>query len=354
MISLDFAPIELSRYELRLRARGVSDLPAFLGSTLRGAFGHALKEAVCVMEHRDCERCMVADRCIYPYLFETPAPPDVRQLRGQQRAPHPFILTPPVPDFETRRVWSVPAADATGQSTATMRTVAPSEQRRRLAAGDELEFGLLLMGRATEYLPYIVYAVSEMARRGLGANRSRFELSDVSLIDGTGAKKVIYSGESQRITVPKEAVSNLSDLVQSRLDQTDARDRLKLRFLTPTRIRVEGDLQTGLSFELLARNLLRRISMLAAVHGRAPLELDYRALIERAATVMTHSSELRWRDWERYSNRQKTKMKLGGFAGEIEYEGECMGEFLPLVIAGEILHVGAGTGFGLGRYEIAE
>ena len=54
----DFAPLALSRYELRLRAEEVCSLPAVLGSTLRGAFGHALKKTVCVMPHRDCERCI--------------------------------------------------------------------------------------------------------------------------------------------------------------------------------------------------------------------------------------------------------------------------------------------------------
>ena len=94
--------------------------------------------------------------------------------------------------------------------------------------------------------------------------------------------------------------------------------------------------------------------MLSAVHGRAAMELDYRALIERAATIETLSSQLSWWDWERYSNRQKTKMKLGGFAGEIEYSGEAIADFLPLIAAGEILHIGAGTGFGLGKYGVVE
>ena len=94
--------------------------------------------------------------------------------------------------------------------------------------------------------------------------------------------------------------------------------------------------------------------MLAAVHSRAPLDLNYRGLIEQSATMETHSSELNWWDWERYSNRQKTKMKLGGFAGEVVYEGKAIADFLSLVVAGEILHVGAGTSFGLGKYRIVE
>jgi hypothetical protein len=54
----NFAPLALSRYELRLCAEETCSLPAFLGSTLRGAFGHALKKTVCVMQHRVCERCI--------------------------------------------------------------------------------------------------------------------------------------------------------------------------------------------------------------------------------------------------------------------------------------------------------
>ncbi len=207
-------------------------------------------------------------------------------------------------------------------------------------------------------MPYVVYAVSEMARRGLGAERAPFELTEVAMIDEGGDRTPVYSGESQRIRVHKSATMKLSDLVRQRLNQLAATsepcaDKLRLKFLTPARIRVEGDLQVRMSFELLARNLLRRVSMLAAVHGSARLELDYRGLIERAGKVETRSSALRWFDWERYSNRQQTKMNLGGFMGEVEYFGKPIEEFLPLIAAGELLHVGAGTSFGMGRFQIA-
>lgn len=339
-----FSSLPLSSYRLGLRAREACDLPAFLGSTLRGAFGHALKEAVCVMDHRDCERCLLAERCVYPYLFETPAPSDLPLLRGQQQAPRPFVLTPPVDGESGGNLAPLQGPHASATHT--------SSRPRRLAAGDELNFDLLLIGRAVEYLPYVVYALSNLARRGLGAGRARFELSQVEAIDEHGAARVIYTGRSPRIAPHGFATRSLGDFVGARLERLSSLDALRLRFLTPTRIRVEGDLQTGLSFPLLVRNLLRRVSLLTAVHGQAPLDLDYRALIERAASVETRTAQLRWWDWERYSNRQQTKMKLGGFAGEVEYKGDGLSEFLPLVAAGEVLHVGAGTSFGLGRYRI--
>ena len=431
MFTENFSSLHISRFELRLRARESVSLPPFLGSTVRGAFGHSLKHAVCIMPHRNCERCTAADRCLYPYLFETPVPPGLTQLRGQERAPHPFILSPPAVgappakravspataqpgamggDWSARnRGSSAPAApvlreaqridtasrealaheglkSGAGVSITTFNTprenVPASESRYRQTApardgfrngwnggdasvdrrlnldpGDEVTFGLTLMGRAVEYLPYLIYAVTEMSRRGLGVDRARFELTEALVIGPDGGKQRIYSGDCDRVNTPADSATSLSALIQARVDRLRSdsalnSESLRLRFATPTRIRVDGDLQSGMSFGLLVRNLLRRISLLCAVHGQAPLDLDYRGLIERAALVETASSRLRWCDWERYSNRQQTKMKLGGFVGEIEYDGEISREFLSLMVAGEILHVGAGTSFGLGRYEI--
>jgi len=375
----NFASLDLARYELRLRAAQQVALPAFLGSTLRGAFGHALKQAVCIMPHRDCERCMVAERCLYPYLFETPVPHDaVRLLRNQTQAPRPFILAPPLLN-------GAPRANATASANAAATTVSPAraetnqprlhqladgrtvrlaqspkyagpESRTVLRAGESLRFGLLLMGRATESLPYVVFAVSEMARRGLGTARAPFALDEVAVLSEQGAAQTIYSGKAGRLQAPAGATRNLAGLVCARLAQLSVKAAasavIKVRFITPTRIRVDSDLQAETDFVLLVRNLMRRISMLAAVHGSAPLELDYRGLLERAARIETRAARLRWHDWERYSNRQQTKMKLGGFTGEVEYVGEGLREFLPLLAAGELLHVGTGTSFGLGKYEI--
>jgi hypothetical protein len=368
MSAEDFSVLNLSRYQFRLRARQAVVLPPFLGSTLRGAFGHALKEAVCAMAHRHCQRCMLAERCIYPYIFETPAH-DIESLRGQNRAPHPFILMPPI--FE--RVEKAAAANNRLPKHSDsaeflykgmrLRLVKPvpavcSDTGWRFSSGDELVFELILVGRAVEYMPYVVYAMSEMGKTGLGADRVRFDLIEVALVDEQGPAKAIYSG-GQLIAGHDHANTKLGDLIRRRLKQLEAanilcEENLRLEFKTPVRIRVERDLQVNLNFELLVRNLLRRVSLLAVAHGSAPLNMDYRSLINLASGVKTRSSELRWWDWERYSNRQKTKMSLGGFAGEIEYEGEAIQAFMPLIAAGEMLQLGSGTSFGLGRYQIGQ
>src|SRR2546430_1501800 len=124
----------------------------------------------------------------------------------------------------------------------------------------------MLLGRAIDHLPYLVYAVHEMTQRGLGADRSRFALAEVTAVDAAGERQTIYTGETQQFHPPHDASRSLSELIRARIAQLSPRDTLQLRFLTPTRIKVANELQPRAGFELLARNLLRRVSLLAAVH----------------------------------------------------------------------------------------
>jgi len=356
----DLTVLDVTRYRLQLRAQEATTLPPFLGSTLRGAFGHALKRSVCIMRPRDCAQCLVADQCIYPYLFETVAPPGLPRS-GYQQAPHPFILSPPIfypADVRSTRKAADPVEPLNrsplpgiGAQRNFPEKIARPSERHHLAAGEMLTFDLTLIGRAIECLPYVLYTVSEMARQGLGVGRARFELTRAEVVADGDMTREIYDCVSQKIIVDSSR-ENLGEMVRTRLATLKHDDILKLRFLTPTRIRVEGTPQSNPRFDLLARNLLRRVLLLASLHGESPIEFDSRELIERASQITTHSNELRWWDLDRYSNRQQTKIKIGGFIGEIAFAGEGLEQFLPLVAAGELLHVGAGTSFGLGRYQI--
>ncbi|OPX88851.1 MAG: hypothetical protein A4E52_01161 [Pelotomaculum sp. PtaB.Bin013] len=44
-------------------------------------------------------------------------------------------------------------------------------------------------------------------------------------------------------------------------------------------------------------------------------------------------------------------MNLGGVVGRVEYEGD-LGEFMPLLRLGELVHVGKGAVFGMGKFII--
>ncbi len=290
-------------------------LPSYKGSTLRGGFGHAFRRVVCAIKSSECTDCLLKEKCVYSYIFETPPSADTKIMRKYTSAPHPFIIEP------------------------------PAGQRRGYTPEDELTFGLTLIGRAIDYLPYFIYAFDELGRIGLGKGKAKFELGDVGCNEET-----IYDSKTKTLKTFKPSVLSLEpDLLNK---DTDITKLITLRFLTPTRIVYNGHLTLDLEFHILVRNLLRRLSLLYYFHCNGdPSGWDFSGIIKEAEGVKVSGQGLRWHEWERYSARQKTRMNMGGFVGGITFEG-VLGPFMDLIRAGEVLHVGKGTGFGLGRYEV--
>ena len=311
--------IPVARFRFSLSSVDSLHLPAYKGSTFRGGFGRAFKRVVCVTRNRICEECMLQKRCIYAYVFETPIPPEARVMRGYEKAPHPFILEPPL---ETKQLYT------------------PDE---------ELDFSLVLVGKVIDYLPYFIYTFQSLGSLGIGRGSGRFTLNKVRSLVDTAHDDAIYSSDTEVLRPFKwQALS-----IGKTLETPVAPPLITLRFITPTRIMYRGKLLFELDFQTLIINLLRRLALLAYFHcgGNPQEEIPFVDLIEKAGAVNVNDRSLKWYDWERYSNRQDTRMKLGGFVGTITFEGD-LSPFMPYIQAGEILHVGKGTSFGLGKYKI--
>ena len=99
------------------------------------------------------------------------------------------------------------------------------------------------------------------------------------------------------------------------------------------------------------RSLIRRFSLLSFFHCRNRLPSEVFAIEKEADDVRIRENRLAWKRLERYSSRQDSHVSLGGFTGMISYEGD-IGRFLPFIEIGQLIGVGKGTVFGLGRYEI--
>jgi hypothetical protein len=131
-----------------LRAGRAGRLPPDKGSLLRGAFGHALRRAVCAFgPDTPCPACSLRRACPYPRIFETligeADPPPF--LKGLATAPRPYVFEPATEICDFR-------------------------------SGDPLPFDLLLFGQAVELQAYALLAVERMAAAGLGEARIPFAL----------------------------------------------------------------------------------------------------------------------------------------------------------------------------------
>jgi hypothetical protein len=311
--------LPLARYRLVFRVVEPLRLPDYAGSAWRGAFGRALKRLVCVTRERHCPDCLLYRSCAYPYIFETPPDPADGLLGKASAAPHPFVL---LPDGAARGVHS---------------------------PGETLALDLTLFGHGNRQLPYMIHALDQAGRHGIGADRGELQLTEVSQQLDAGDWQPIYRpGERLR---PQPAF----------IPPTPAcPERLRVTLHTPLRLRNRGHNVTPESFTFgaLFANLLRRVSLLMRFHADAALATDFAGLVRRAHEIPLHDRRLRWQDWTRYSSRQQTTMQLGGVVGNFELDGSGPGSeplepFWPYLWLGQWTHAGKGTSMGLGCYRIA-
>lgn len=294
-------------------------LPEYKGSTFRGVFGHALKRVVCALKRQECHDCLLREKCIYPYTFETnPRPVTHDDPVRVSSPPHPYVIEP------------------------------PDNVKTRYIKGDIFEFSLILFGQANEHLPYFVYAFQQMGETGIGkhvsGHRPTFVLKSV-----TAGNKTVYTDESKKITNGLFT----EDMSLASFDTPECCSRVEIKLLTPLRFKYENHfLNANLPFHVLTRAMLRRISSLFEYYGGGEPALDYRGLVEKAKSIEIAESSVRWYDWRRFSNRQDQAMLMGGMIGNITYTGDFT-EFLPLLRFCEKVHIGKQTTFGLGKFTLS-
>jgi hypothetical protein len=316
---------KIAQFQVVIEALNSINLPEYKGSVIRGGFGYAFKKVVCALRNKECPECILKEKCTYSYIFETPPPADSRLMRKYPAAPHPFVLCPPLEDD---------------------RTYEP---------GEKLLFHLTLIGKAIDYLPYFIYTFEELGQMGLGKGRGKFFLEEVrmkSYDPGQGAagkiEKSIYTGKEK---ILRDSSQKLYVISPEDKPVPSGLSALKFIFLTPLRLKYQGNLSSDLPFHVLFRNLLRRISLLSYFHCGQELDVDFQNLIGESQNIVTERENLRWYEWERYSTRQETRMKLGGLVGTISFSGN-FDLFWPYILLGEAVHVGKASSFGLGKYEI--
>jgi hypothetical protein len=219
----------------------------------------------------------------------------------------------------------------------------PQTTQEHFVAGDLFDFDLLLFGFANGLIQYLVFAFEEMGRIGLGKlvgpRRAGFKLIRVtadSALVFDPADRIVRPGHE--FDLPFKHVSASGDLELE----------ITLSLETPLRLKFKNQFSEDLPFHVLVRSMLRRISSLHNTFDEGEPRLDYSGLIKRAENVRTVGSSLEWLDWARFSNRQQTRMQLGGLVGSVTFAGK-LEEYLDLIKYCEIVHIGKATTFGLGK-----
>jgi hypothetical protein len=296
-------------------------LPPYKGSAFRGGFGHALKARVCLTPEHVCHSCLWREQCLYPYIFEPKLEARDTGIESEETIPCPFVLVPPL------------------------------ETYRHYHPGDLLTCDLVLIGDAMAYVRHFIETMVLLGGTGVGKGQGRFEVTQVQALRPRAPASEIYSGRASTLRYVPPPVTG-EELVWPYQHLTPR--RVTLAFLTPTRLKYHQHLlKDAPAFHIVMRRLLDRLAELSRFYHNQPLALDMQAWKSRAEQIRLVASRVTAYDWERYSNRQRTRMKLGGIVGTATYEGD-LAPFMPLLALGEWLHVGKGATFGLGKYQITE
>jgi hypothetical protein len=303
------------------------------GNMLRGGFGHAFRHLCCVPQCKDTKNCPVATSCPYKQVFEPSPPPHADRLSKNQDIPRPFVFR------------------------------APLNNQTQFESGQAFEFGLVLIGRALDFLPYFVLSFREVAAEGVGLNRAKCNLERVEQIEAcpNGAElqdyrsAVIYTSESQLFRAAK--LLSGDDWIKSRLHNiSDPKgngtlQRITIRFLTPTFLRADGEVIHRPEFHQVFKRLRDRINALSTFFGSGPLDVDFQELGRSAENVRTVACDVKWIERFRTSSKTRQRHELSGLIGDVSYEGDLR-EFLPWLALGELTHLGKHTAWGMGWYEM--
>lgn len=309
-------PLSLLRLRLTLRVEETMTLPRWKGALLRGGLGRALRQALCDPTCPAPDQCIQATACPYRMLFAPDGEGGQSDLHGLRDVPRPYAVQPPL------------------------------DPQTQYAPGDTLTFGFILAGKATAYVPHILRAFEALGQMGLGLGQGKARLIAMESLDplSGAALPLLADGTLQNQVLTTTGAQILAAALQ--LPPT-----LTLRFLTPMRLKYDGQIATLPECHILVRTALRRLSQLCIFFGDGPWEVAFADAIAQAQQVRLRTCHTTMVDWGRTSGATGQHMNLSGFVGSADYANVAP-EVRTILLAGSLVHIGKASVFGHGAYVV--
>ncbi len=279
--------------------------PYFLGALIRGNFGYYLRKTVCPFKRRrNCENCIIKNKCFYYSVFETIKERD----KLGKNVPHPFVIDVPFNGKDYLQ---------------------------------DLKFSITLFGDVTNNFEYFILVFYEMAKGGL--SRTRIKSKRVVIKDEN--EDIIFDSLDGKI-VKKPEIKEF-ELKKAIFEA----EEISINYLSPLSLYSNKKPILNPNFESIIRASLRRYIFLTRDYGQ-PISLNTDYIIEKSKFIELMKSDVRWLNLKRYSSRKRRKMKFGGIVGEQQFKGNFIYEHLGLLKFAEIFHIGKQASFGYGYINI--
>ncbi|MCM1101233.1 MAG: CRISPR system precrRNA processing endoribonuclease RAMP protein Cas6 [Clostridium sp.] len=297
--------IRYVKLHFTIRFREDARLPVNKVSAIRGGIGEMLLRDNCVRD-RDCENCDFEEECI------------VRRTLYSKFDQKPAFVT-------------------TGESAGYVLECENYEEF--FPSGETLGFQLILFGKTIVYFSRFLQAVLQLGMAGLGREHAGYDL--VSLRNTRGEE--ILEGEN--ILMGRYRIQTVGDYVRYRMAQDNIREN-RIVFKTPVTLKYRGVYQEKPDPEMVVTAVFRRLYILDCFENLHCGELRWQGEYPEVA-----ESDFRPMTVRRYSGTHNRKLILSGVKGQMRL-AEIPEELLPVLLAGEILHIGKNTSFGFGRYRL--
>jgi len=299
---------------LRIRLRlGTDTYDPYLLYRVRDGFKGAFRRVVGCADG-ECGRCGRNEECPYRIVFGQQLSSDPEAVKKHQKPPLPFAFTFPV----------FPGA--------------PN-------AGLDFEIRLTLVGNATRFVAAFVAAIDLLFARKSERDELAADIVRVESLGYHDEGTLLYEGRGSTVIADSLTLLGTEGLCNSRLLNNDGRMRLCL--VTPLKLMGEGRPLRDFSFSVFMMTLIRRVSSLSSYYCDGNVAADFRWLASLCDSVALSDSSIGWVEW----GGGKQGGKLAGLTGEALLTG-VPEEFISFLLLGELLHVGKGAAFGLGRFTL--
>jgi hypothetical protein len=265
---------------------------------LRGVFGMHVRNEVCLKSGVElCNACSENQKCPYTKVFEVKLPGSHPLNRKYTYPPVPYILYPDL------------------------------RNKTRFIAGEPFAVELTLIGSAIDYDTFLLHCIQRISM-GKGLLYKKLECTEIETMVSDDKKSLL------RFNLQQETVN-----------------QLKLRFDSPVILKIKEEPAKTIPLELLTERLTERLSLLSHLYcgGGIPdiksfhkqITTDY--YIDSFYPVLVEIND---------GSNKKSPPKES-LLGSVAYSGN-LSEFMPLIRAGEFLHLGSYSNYGFGKYTIEE
>lgn len=297
------------------------EIPLNKVSCIRGGIGEMLLCGNCPYAHQggpgqevvtdDCDECSFFNECVLQRIYY-----------------HPMKICP---DF-------VQGKSSVGYYFEC------DDRETRIENGKKMEFSIALFGDVIIHFPQLLTAIYQLGMVGLGVNRLKYQLLSIKNHRGE------YLVKGQNLFLNHLKPDYLGEMIANRIRQLESeggiREQLRIRFDTPWTQKYQGEFIRDFVADAFSDAIYRRVYLINSFEG---IKME-RVNRFHGKMVISNASKNR-KSVERFSNTYHGKIRLEGIIGTFDLERIPV-DFIPYLLAGELLHVGKNITMGFGKYHV--